>query len=124
MIVKAKIISEVDTTQYKPKRIWDNYEEIGFVQKSDKIRTVVAAAVRDGVRYLNIREFYFRAADESWRPGRDGITIPLAVPIEKGTKIIEPYTDLIYLLNKAMHIAKDMELADEDNAVYYMKEVK
>ena len=103
----------------KPKRIWDNYKELFEVQKSDKIKFVVAAATRDGVRYINIREFYMRMRDGVWKPGRDGITIPLNVPIEQGSKILAVASELLMRINEAADVAAEMELVDEANAVWY-----
>lgn len=105
----------------KQKRIWDNYKVIGSVQKSAAIKFVVAAAIRDGVRYINVREFYLRKKDGVWKPGRDGITIPLLLPIEKGTKFLTPYKELIKLFMNCATELKTMELADEANAVYVFK---
>ena len=51
-------------TMAEQKRIWDNFKEIGEVRKSDSIKFVIAAAIRDGVKYINIREFYKRKRDE------------------------------------------------------------
>ena len=103
----------------KPKRIWDNYKELFEVQKSDKIKFVVAAATRDGVRYVNIREFYLRQRDGVWKPGRDGITIPLAAPVESGSKILSVCADMLKAIADAAVEADIMELADEANAVWY-----
>lgn len=103
------------------KRIWDNFQELGEVQKSESIKFVVAAAIRDGVKYINIREFYKRKRDEVWMPGRDGITIPLVVPINKGTERLTPYVEMIALFNKAVEVFETMPLADEANAVYITK---
>ena len=117
--VKATIVK--DRPKPKIKRIWDNYQTIGEVQKSDHLKLVVSAATRDGVRYINIREFYFKTSTGTWGHGRDGITIPLLRPIEKGTKLIEPYFGLIDLLAETMRYAKTMDLTNEANAVYYIK---
>ena len=103
------------------KRIWDNYKVIGEVQKSAAIKFIIAAAIRDGVRYINVREFYLRKRDGVWKPGRDGITIPLIVPVEKGTKFLTPYKELIKLVISCATELKTMPLADEANAVYMPK---
>lgn len=103
----------------KPKKIWDNYKELFEVQKSDRIKFVVAAATRDGFRYINIREFYCRIADGVWKPGRDGITIPLEAPINGGTAMLTPSYDLLLVLKEAEEYAKGMDLADDSNAVWY-----
>lgn len=108
----------------KPKRLWDNYKVVGEVMKSDSIKIVVGAGIRDGVRYINLREFYIRKRDGVWNPGRDGLTIPLKVPVEKGTRIIEPYTTIIGLLADTADVLATMELMDENNAVYAPRKVK
>lgn len=112
-VVKVTV-SEPETEM---KRLWDNYRKVGEVRKNNKIKIVVGAGIRDGVRYINIREFYQRK-DEVWKPGRDGLTIPLKVPIENATQIIEPWAQLAALLLKTADVLESMELADEEHAVY------
>lgn len=125
MIVKATIIPKPRVKKEpKPKRIWDNYVVVGEVQKSDRIKFVVAVAVRNGVKYLNIREFYFKKADSIWKPGRDGITIPMAVPVELGVKVIKPYLGFRDLLAEAAVYSESIELYDEANALYYTPKEK
>lgn len=102
----------------KPKRIWDNFVNIAEVQKTDSIKFVVSAAVRDGVRYVNIREFYFKKSEGVWKPGRDGITIPLQYPIKGGTEIIKPFAEFAKAINMACDYATTMELMDEEHAVW------
>lgn len=106
------------------KKIWDNYKEIAEVQKSDSIKLVVSSAIRDGVKYINIREFYKRKRDEVWMPGRDGITVPLMVPVESGTKRINVYVPFAEALRKAAAALETMELSDEAHAVYYTPKEK
>ena len=109
----------------KQKRIWDNYKEIGEVRKSDAIKFVIAAATREGYRYINIREFYFQKKNGVWKPGRDGITIPLKAPVNKGEQFITPYAKLINMLGIAAEHVETMDLLDEDNAIWAeMKERK
>ena len=102
----------------KPKKIWDNYQEIGEVRKSDGIKFVIAAATRNGYRYINIREFYLRKKDNVWKPGRDGITMPLKAPLNKGEQFILPYEDMIEMLRKAANVVATMELEDDEHAVW------
>lgn len=104
----------------KPRKIWDNFQEIGEVRKSDSIKFIIAAATRNGYRYLNIREFYLRKRDNTWCPGRDGITIPLKAPLNKGEQFISPYTDMVNTLAKAAEAVKTMELDDPEHAVWQM----
>lgn len=106
------------------KRIWDNFKEIGEVRKSGSIKFIIAAAIRDGVKYINIREFYKRKRDNVWMPGRDGITIPLVVPIEQGKARLAPYTEMIDIINKTAAELETMELLDEEHAVYIEKKEK
>lgn len=105
-------------------KIWDNYKVIGEIRKSEGIKFVVAAATREGFRYINIREFYFRKRDGEWKPGRDGITIPIKAPLSKGTKIIEPAKHMLEMLAVAAEAAEKLDLADEAHAVYMEKKVK
>lgn len=102
----------------KMKLIWENFEEVAEVRKSDKIKFVIAAATREGFRYINIREFYLRQKDNTWMPGRDGITIPLVAPLNKGESFIKPYLDMIDALAAAAEKAQSMELIDEDKSVW------
>lgn len=107
----------------KQKKIWDNFQEVAEIRKSDGIKFVIAAATRDGYRYINIREFYMRKKDGVWMPGRDGITIPLKAPLNKGQQFIAPAETLLSELEIAMNIAESMELMDDSRAVYMpMKE--
>lgn len=105
-------------------RIWDNYKVVAEVKKSDRLKLVIAAGVRDGVKALSIREFYYVKRDDMWKPGRDGINVPLALPTEKGTKIIKPIEDFMAGINAVISVLEDMPLSDPDNAVYIEKKVK
>lgn len=102
----------------KTKRIWDNYLVVGEVQKSAAIKFVVGAAIRDGVKYINVREFYLRKRDGVWMPGRDGITIPLVVPINRGQERLTPYVEIANLFSNTATVLQTMELADPEHAVY------
>lgn len=108
----------------KRKRIWDNYRNIGAVQKSDRIKIVVGIGCRDGVRYINIREFYYHRMKEEWCPSRDGITIPLRVPISKGEKVIEPFPNMLGVLLQAVEELNSMPLEDENNQVWLVRRYK
>lgn len=102
----------------KQKKIWDNFQEVAEVRKSDGIKFIISAATRDGYRYVNIREFYMRKKDGVWMPGRDGITIPLMAPLNKGAEFIFPISDMLNALSTAANIVNEMELADDSKAVY------
>lgn len=108
----------------KPKKIWDNFVEVGEVRKSDGIKFVIAAATREGFRYINIREFYFRKRDGVWTPGKDGLTLPIVMPINKGNSILKPASQMIEQIKQAIPVAAGMDLADEKNAVWYTPKEK
>ncbi len=103
----------------KAKKIWDNYKVIGEVRKSEAIKLVVAAAYRDGVQYINIREFYIRKRDNVWMPGRDGITVPVIIPINEGKERVHTYTQLGDLMTAAVAELAVMPMEDAENAVWY-----
>lgn len=103
----------------KAKKIWDNYKVIGEVKKSDAIKLVVAAAYRDGVQYINIREFYIRKRDNVWMPGRDGITVPVIIPVSQGKEMVHTYTQLGDLMTAAVAELAVMPMEDAENAVWY-----
>lgn len=106
------------------KRIWDNYKVIGEVKKSDSIKIVVAAAIRDGVRYINMREFYIRKRDNVWMPGRDGLTVPIMIPVKEGTEMLRTYDGLLPLLAGAAKELETMPIEDANNAVYMQRKEK
>ena len=106
------------------KRLWDNYKVVGEVQKSTKLKFVIGAGIRDGVKYINVREFYFRKRDNTWNPGKDGITVPLLTPINEGTELIKPYQEFTSLMYEAASALETMELADPEHAVYIEKKSK
>jgi len=109
----------------KAKKIWDNYKVIGEVRKSEAIKLVVAAAYRDGVQYINIREFYIRKRDNVWMPGRDGITVPIIIPVNGGKERVHTYDKLSELMAATATELATMPIEDAENAVWYTpKEAK
>lgn len=110
--------------EQKLKKIWDNYVVIKEVQKAQNIKLVVAVGVRAGVKYINIREFYHRKRDNTWNPGRDGITIPVLLPIDRGTKRITPLYDFTVALAEATEVMENIALYDDNNAVYMPTKAK
>lgn len=111
----------METTKVK---IWDNYVEIGEVRKSDGIKFVIAAATRNGYRYINIREFYFRKKLGVWKPGRDGITIPLKAPLNSGERFIAPFDNMYNILKIAAEKAEKLDLLDDSKAVWGEKKMR
>lgn len=135
---RAKVIAN-DPSLYtpgdrkiSPRKMWDNYQEIAIIQKSDRLRYVISAATREGYRCVNIREFYYVKRDDVWKPGRDGIVIPLASPLNKSRKpdpnnppkMIYPMREMLLALQQAADTAAEMDLEDPDNEVWLMPKVK
>lgn len=107
------------------RKLWDNYKEIASVQKNERLKFVVAAGTRDGFRCISIREFYFVKRDNVWKPGKDGILIPLISPLKTTKKpdgnppeMLYPMRELQSILPGAVEIAAAMELEDENNAMW------
>lgn len=107
----------------QPKRIWDNTHEIGEVQISEKVKSVVNASIRDGIKYLNIRHWY-QKKDGTWGPSMDGVCMAVNPYKKDGEQIPDPTDDFISLLGLARTELEAMPLYDEANAVYAKPKVK
>lgn len=109
----------------KMERVWDNNIVIGETPMSDRTKLVVAASVRDGYRYINLREFYLKKSTKEWKPSLKGICIPLTVVSkEDNTVLIEAMKNATELIDKALPILETMALYDEANAVYIPKKAR
>ena len=106
------------------KRMWDNFVPIGEVQKAQRSKIVVSAAIREGFRYINIREFYFSGRLQMWLPSREGISLPLIVPVDKGERMLYPYRGVRNLIQLAAEKVAGMELFDEAHAIYMPEKEK
>lgn len=104
----------------KPKKIWDNCKFIGEVKKSDRTKLRVELVARDGVRYINVREWYMKKSEGIWKPGLGGFAIPVKIPIEG--QVVQPAEELIKLMQSVIEEAPDFPLEDEANAVWSVKE--
>ena len=112
------------------RKLWDNYRIIGEVRKGEKYKFVVAAAAVNGFRFVTIREFYYRKADNTWQAGKDGITIPIIMPVNRRNpengklQVIAPMKNLMPLLEKAMAEATTMDLADPEHELWFTPKSK
>lgn len=100
------------------KRIWDNYKVICRVRKTDNIHYEFAAAVRDGIRYINIREFYLRKRDGVWRPGMDGLTIPVISRLNNGTAKYHTLANFVKALTITKKEALELPIYDSTHSVW------
>lgn len=98
----------------EPKRIWDNHKEIGEVVKAKKTKIIVSLTATKGVKYINIREWYQKRNEEIWRPGINGISIPIQSPVEG--QIEEVAYNLIKVMAATIVESKDFPL--EGNIIY------
>jgi hypothetical protein len=104
------------------KKVWDNYKVVGEATKGPKNKFVVGLGTRDGVKYINIREFYKCKRDNHWKPSLSGIAIPIEFPIVTGddVKILKPANGIAILIKMAKELAVDFELADPEHEVWYI----
>lgn len=101
----------------KPRRVWDNYKHLGEVLKSDRTKLVFELVARDGVKYLNIREWYCRKTDNVWRPSLKGLSIPIAIPV--GDEIEMPVNILAEIAQEAIDLSSQFAIQDEENEVWW-----
>lgn len=121
--------TKVLLTRSCARKVWDNYQIICEVRKTDKLKFVLAGATREGWRCLIIREFYLRKEDGTWQPGRNGITIPIKSPLfEKQADgipgFIEPLYDMLRLLPDAVKHLEDMELCSREHEIWLLPKVR
>lgn len=100
----------------KAKRIWDNCRLIGEVQKTPFTKLVIELVTRDGVKIINIREWYMKRSTNEWKPGINGFGIPIVIPIDD--KTMEPIQEVLQLIDEAIDESRDFPIEDEANAVY------
>lgn len=111
------------------RKLWDNHQVIYEVPKDDKTKFVVAGCIRDGWRYLSIREFYLRKRDGTWQPGRNGIMIPIKSPLYKDMvndtpRFVEPLYGLLAAFPDAVKFLENMELYSPEHEMWLLPKVK
>jgi hypothetical protein len=100
----------------KMKKVWDNCVTVGEVFKSPSTKLKVELVSRDGLKYVNIREWYKKKSDNVWKPGLSGFAIPILTTI--GDERTAPTMDLICTMSKALEMSASFKLEDEANAVW------
>ena len=106
----------------KPKKVWDNCQLIGDVMKSASKRLRVELVAKDGIKYINIRGWYKRKADEVWMPELAGIAVPVLIPVD-GSNVASA-EQLIKHMQEALIQAPSFEIENEANAVWYTPKEK
>lgn len=105
--------------------VWHNFQEICEIQKTSHLKYVLAYAAREGIRYLNIREFYKKKTTGEWKPSMNGIAIPLVMPLlgaEQKIELLDVLAPFRDALENALVDLPNFAIYDEANIVY--KEVK
>lgn len=118
---KAPTRPVVHLSSHNLRKIFDNYQIIGDVKTDDRRFIRVAVGTLDGYRYVTLREFYYHARDEVFKPGKYGIRIPMASPFyedHSGPTIRSVGPELLEHLIRAFDTAQTMDLADPNNALY------
>lgn len=106
-------------TTSKNERIWDNFVPLGEIPCSAKQKIVFQLAAREGVRYVNVRKFYYKTKAKEWRPSTTGLAISLRIPVNRGTQVLEVLPKVITMLQHALEELPNLELYNEDNAVWH-----
>jgi len=103
-------------------RIWDSCELIGELKKTERTKLRIELVARDGVKYVNIREWYLRKKDVTWMPSIAGFATPIQIPIEGS--IATPMNDLIALIMQAVEKSSAFPIENAATAVYVAKKSK
>lgn len=122
---KAPDLPVVQLGKYGVRKIWDNYEIIADARTDDRHFIRIAVGTIDGYRYVILREFYLRHGEDTWYPGKNGLRIPIKMPMYPNGATLPTFVDVgdefLEGFTKAIEAAKTMELANKDNAIYILK---
>lgn len=118
------VTSVVLNRTYGVRKIFDNYTLIADVKKGDKHFIRIAAGTLDGHRYVTLREFYYHKSSDTWKPGRDGMYIPMFAPFKVAGSDVPAIKDVgnTFLENfiKAVEVAQTMPLTDDEKTMYIL----
>ncbi len=118
------VTSVVLNRTYGVRKIFDNYEVIADIPKGDRYRIRIAAGTLDGQRIVTLREFYYHNGEDTWKPGRDGMYIPMFAPFKVEGSDVPVIKDVcnafLESFIKAMQVAQTMPLADDENTIYIL----
>lgn len=97
-------------------RIWDTYRYVTEIRKSDKAFLKFYATVRDGVRYIFMQEYVQHT--DGIKPTTNSLTVPMYIPIDKGTDIIKPFIEFVKAYQEVIVAHNtDVPLDDPETAV-------
>jgi hypothetical protein len=98
-------------------RIWDNQEVLGEAMVSEKTKIVVSACIRDGIRYIGLKQWY-QTKEGEWKPGFDWCCFATNPYTKAGEQLPDPTEEIVQLIYKAHDMVATMELFNEQKAVY------
>ena len=58
---------------------WDAETIVAELPKDDFAKYVVSACVKNGKKFVNVREWYHTSYDPTWKPSKSGMAIPVGV---------------------------------------------
>lgn len=118
------VTSVVLNRTYGVRKIFDNHQIIADIPKGDRFRIRIAAGTLDGQRIVTLREFYYHKCSDTWKPGKDGIYIPLFAPFKTEGSDIPTIKDVgnafLESFIKAFEVAQTMPLADDEKTMYIL----
>lgn len=100
----------------KAKKIWDNCKYIGEIKRSDATLIKFELVSRDGVKYINMRDWYKRKRDDVWMPGMSGFAVPLLFPIDGEKQDVA--NQVVAMIQEAIKQSTDFKLEDAEHAVW------
>lgn len=112
----ARFYIDEDGNKIAETRIWDTYRYITEIKKSDKSFLRFYATVRDGVRYIFMQEYVQHT--DGIKPTTNSLSIPMYMPVDKGTNIIKPYIEFLKAYQDVVIAHNtDVPLDDPETAV-------
>ena len=107
--------------------VWENYLEIGHLVKSSYKRIHIGVGCKDGVRQINIREFYMNKKTSEWKPSLYGIAVPIEINVELTPDVFTkayPAKEFMAMLQEALDKGSTLPLYDADKLVYQMRKTR
>lgn len=104
--------------------LFDNHEYLYEVRTTVNTKYKIGISVKDGIKYLNIREFYRKHGAEYWSPSNRGILMPYNKRVKDEDGHFETINIAGDVLNAALEIEKHLAtfpIYNADNTVWVEK---
>lgn len=97
--------------------MFTNCVEVGQVHKTPNSKFVFKILCQNGMKYIQIKEWFKRTNEAEWYPGTRGITLPLSQPeLEGYSQTI--YDDTLHMLLESKKVSDTVELDNPENYIY------